>query len=164
MRALLLGDVSLDRPLTRRRRPPRGLSGALGGLLRRVSGRSSETSPRSNALTDALEPLAGQRLVRLIRLEPLPEGGVGSLLAVLGHRRFPLRLIVRKFFEETGGNPFFVEELFRHLNEEARLFDAGPVAPESHADVSTSRERARRDRPPSHSRQPDAARPDCCRR
>ena len=102
---------------------PRGLSGALGGLLRRVSGRSSETSPRSNALTDALEPLAGQRLVRLIRLEPLPEGGVGSLLAVLGHKD-PPALLVRKFFDETGGNPFFVEELFRHLNEEGRLFDA----------------------------------------
>ena len=26
--------------------------------------------------------------------------------------------------DETGGNPFFVEELFRHLNEEGRLFDA----------------------------------------
>jgi adenylate cyclase len=102
---------------------PRGLSRTLNDLLRRVSGRPSETQARTNPVADALEPLAGQRLVRLIRLEPLSEAGVGSLLAALGHRDPPASL-VRKFFDETGGNPFFIEELFRHLNEEGRLFDA----------------------------------------
>ncbi|HVW34130.1 MAG TPA: hypothetical protein VHL53_16455 [Acidimicrobiia bacterium] len=29
------------------------------------------------------------------------------------------------FFSETDGNPFFTEEVFRHLAEEGRLFDAG---------------------------------------
>jgi predicted ATPase len=32
--------------------------------------------------------------------------------------------VVSEFFEETKGNPFFVEELFRHLAEENRLYDA----------------------------------------
>ena len=31
---------------------------------------------------------------------------------------------VQKFADRTGGNPFFVVELFRHLKEEGRLFDA----------------------------------------
>ena len=32
--------------------------------------------------------------------------------------------VVNKIFAETGGNPFFVEELFRHLEEEDRLYDS----------------------------------------
>ena len=31
---------------------------------------------------------------------------------------------MRAFADHTGGNPFFVAELFRHLKEEGRLFDA----------------------------------------
>src|SRR4029450_9339178 len=37
----------------------------------------------------------------------------------------PARL-VQKFTDHTGGNPFFVAELFRHLNDERRVFDARP--------------------------------------
>ena len=46
-----------------------------------------------------------------------------ALLAALGQPNPPARL-VRKFADHTGGNPFFVAELFRHLKEEGRLFDA----------------------------------------
>ena len=31
--------------------------------------------------------------------------------------------LTRVVFEQTEGNPFFVEEVFRHLSEEGRLFD-----------------------------------------
>ena len=31
--------------------------------------------------------------------------------------------MARVVFEETEGNPFFVEEVFRHLSEEGKLFD-----------------------------------------
>ena len=31
--------------------------------------------------------------------------------------------LARVVFEETEGNPFFVEEVFRHLSEEGKLFD-----------------------------------------
>jgi predicted ATPase len=32
--------------------------------------------------------------------------------------------LVQKFADRTGGNPFFVVELFRHLKDDGRLFDA----------------------------------------
>jgi predicted ATPase len=30
---------------------------------------------------------------------------------------------VRVIFEETQGNPFFVEEMYKHLVEEGKIFD-----------------------------------------
>ncbi len=45
------------------------------------------------------------------------------MLAALGRGDPPMPL-VRRFMEQTGGNPLFVAELFRHLKEEGRLFDA----------------------------------------
>jgi adenylate cyclase len=44
------------------------------------------------------------------------------MLAALGPGPAPPRL-VRTFVAQTGGNPFFVDELFRHLNDEGRLLD-----------------------------------------
>ena len=44
------------------------------------------------------------------------------MLAMLANEDPPAR-VVRTFFQQTGGNPFFIAELFRHLNEEGRLFD-----------------------------------------
>jgi predicted ATPase len=34
------------------------------------------------------------------------------------------RYQIVEFTDHTGGNPFFVAELFRHLTDEGRLFDA----------------------------------------
>ena len=36
----------------------------------------------------------------------------------------PPAAVVGEIFAETEGNPFFVEELFRHLEEENRLYDS----------------------------------------
>jgi adenylate cyclase len=44
------------------------------------------------------------------------------MLAALGPGAPPPK-VARQFFEETDGNPFFVEELFRHLQDERRLLD-----------------------------------------
>ena len=38
--------------------------------------------------------------------------------------RVPSPQVVREFHAETAGNPFFVRELFRHLEAEGRLYDA----------------------------------------
>src|SRR5439155_14606726 len=46
----------------------------------------------------------------------------GCLLAALAGKEAPAS-VVSQIVDETGGNPFFVEELFRHLQEEGRLFD-----------------------------------------
>lgn len=44
------------------------------------------------------------------------------MLDGLAKRRAPESL-VQIFFEESQGNPFFVEELYRHLSAEGRMFD-----------------------------------------
>jgi predicted ATPase len=102
--------------------PRRGVSRTLNQLLHRVTGRGDAARPPVSPLRQMLDRLAAQRLVRVIELGPLDEAGTSSLLAALG-RDHPPPALVRRLLEETGGNPFFVEELFRHLNEEGRLFD-----------------------------------------
>jgi adenylate cyclase len=101
---------------------PRPVTRALGQLLQRVRGETQEPPLEPSPVTRVLDRLIAQRLAHLIQIGPLSEAKVGSLLARLGHGN-PPPLLVRKFFEATGGNPFFVEELFRYLNEEQRLFD-----------------------------------------
>ena len=44
------------------------------------------------------------------------------LRALSGHE--PPQTLVDVVYSETEGNPFFVEEVFQHLAEEGRLFDA----------------------------------------
>ncbi len=67
----------------------------------------------------------------LIRMPPVVRvnlrrhtlAGVEKMLAALGGSTPPAAL-VRVVFEETDGNAFFVEEVYQHLCEEGRLFDA----------------------------------------
>jgi adenylate cyclase len=92
-------------------------------LLQRLRGQAGETPARAHAAGQLVDELAARRLARVIRLLPLDEAGVGAMLAALGPGQPPARL-VRTFVEQTGGNPFFVDELFRHLNDEGRLLDA----------------------------------------
>lgn len=70
----------------------------------------------------SLERLTRQRSAVRIALRRMPEGDVTELLAQLGAPDPPAAL-VRAIFAETEGNPFFIEEVFRHLSEEGRLFD-----------------------------------------
>ena len=82
-----------------------------------------DVEPKSNqAFTHALETLTRQRLVHRMTLKRLSEPGVEAMLATLGERPAP-DVLVRAVYEQTDGNPFFVEEVFRHLVEEGRLFD-----------------------------------------
>jgi serine/threonine protein kinase/tetratricopeptide (TPR) repeat protein len=69
-----------------------------------------------------LENLLRQKLGTRILLRRLPVSGVEEMLASLSARQPPPSL-TRVIFEETEGNPFFVEEMFRHLAEEGKLFD-----------------------------------------
>jgi tetratricopeptide (TPR) repeat protein len=67
-----------------------------------------------------------EELLRLgihpIKLRGLPRSGVAQMLADLSQRQPPEHL-VSLIFEETQGNPFFVEEVFGHLVEDGRIFD-----------------------------------------
>lgn len=69
-----------------------------------------------------LESLTRQKLGTRILLRRLPVAGVERMLAALSLQQ-PPRSLARVVFEETEGNPFFVEEVFRHLAEEGKLFD-----------------------------------------
>ncbi len=96
--------------------------GRLHNLLDRVRGQANERlTPQS--IKAALDQLVSQRHARGIALRAFTEPEVQGLLATLGGSHPPAR-IVRRFTDHTGGNPFFVVELFRHLKEEGGLFDA----------------------------------------
>ncbi len=75
-------------------------------------------------------PALVRSLEELIRLglRPLKLGGlskedVAQMLHGLSRRQVPESL-VRLIFEESQGNPFFVEEVYRHLMEEGKILDA----------------------------------------
>jgi adenylate cyclase len=75
------------------------------------------------AIRSALDQLVQQRQARAIVLRPFTEAEVRAMLADLAAKDPPARL-VRKFLDHSGGNPFFIAELFRHLKDEGHLFDA----------------------------------------
>ena len=67
-----------------------------------------------------LETLNRKRLAHRINLQRLPHEGVASMLAALGGQSPPAALVAG-IYRETEGNPFFVEEVFQHLQEEGAL-------------------------------------------
>jgi len=69
-----------------------------------------------------LEALLRERLAEEIVLPGLSEEDVAALLAGRAGSRPPAAL-VSLLYSETEGNPFFLEEVFRHLNEAGRLLD-----------------------------------------
>ena len=75
-------------------------------------------------LARTLDGLVRQRLVHRVSLKRLPESDVAAMLEALGGRGAPGPL-VEAIYRETEGNPFFVEEIFKHLAESGQLFDAG---------------------------------------
>ncbi len=69
-----------------------------------------------------LETLLRQRRATRIALRRLPVESVEAMLTSLSGQAPPPSL-ARAIFEDTEGNPFFVEEVFQHLAEEGQLFD-----------------------------------------
>ncbi len=70
----------------------------------------------------ALEALLRGRQAHRVPLKRLSEESVEALLASLGGQ-LPPAVLLRAIYAETEGNPFFVEEVFKHLLEEGRLMD-----------------------------------------
>lgn len=98
------------------------LAGDLVGLPALVVGtyRDDELNPY---LARTLDTLIRRRLVHQIRLDRLFEPDVAGMLGALAGGQEAPRAVVDVLYSETQGNPFFVEEVFRHLVEEGRLFD-----------------------------------------
>ena len=90
-------------------------------LLILATYRDLEVSP-SSPLSRALEELTRRRLARNLAVKRLPEAAVAAMLRALGGRE-PPKTLIDVIFAETEGNPFFVEEVLKHLAEERRLFD-----------------------------------------
>ena len=70
-----------------------------------------------------LESLKRKRLATRLNLRRLEFDGVHAMLVALGGPDPPLTLVTA-VFDETEGNPFFVEEVFQHLDEEGALLSA----------------------------------------
>ncbi|MDQ3646212.1 MAG: AAA family ATPase [Actinomycetota bacterium] len=87
----------------------------------------------SRPLAGALDALTRRRLADRLALKRLSLDGVEAMLSKLGGRP-PPPMLVEAIFRETDGNAFFVEEVFRHLSEEGRLFD--PSSGEWRTDLS----------------------------
>jgi len=69
-----------------------------------------------------LDSLLREKLATRVPLRRLPVGGVEAMLELLSGQAPPPSL-ARIVFDETEGNPFFVEEVFRYLASEGKLFD-----------------------------------------
>jgi len=93
---------------------------AAGGWLivgsLRDGDQESEHDPRLAALLQV-----GERRAPL-RLEGLDVGDTGALLEAMAGRPLP-RDLREDIHRETGGNPFFAREIFRHLLDEGVLVD-----------------------------------------
>jgi tetratricopeptide (TPR) repeat protein len=107
------GTLHLLRHLTRASREAPVL---VVGAFREAEARSSRP------LAEVLADLRRDRSVRRVTLDGLEERDVGSLIAAqAGHAALPA--VVGTVYEHTGGNPFFVEEVLRHLIETGVLVE-----------------------------------------
>jgi tetratricopeptide (TPR) repeat protein len=77
----------------------------------------------ARSLAKALQELLRRRMVHDVILKRLPQTDVSAMLQGRSGQEPPARL-VETVYHETEGNPFFVEEVFKHLAEEGKLFDA----------------------------------------
>jgi class 3 adenylate cyclase/tetratricopeptide (TPR) repeat protein len=73
-------------------------------------------------LAGIIESLFRRRQAHRLSLRRLSEEGVGAMLRALAGQDPPAGLL-KVIYDETEGNPFFVEEVFRHLVEEGKLLD-----------------------------------------
>ena len=78
---------------------------------------------RCRPLEQTIRKLRRRNRAGRVHLRRLPPSGVRALIEGLT-RRQPPDTLVQAIFDETEGNPFFVEEVVRNLAEEGVLFDA----------------------------------------
>jgi serine/threonine protein kinase/tetratricopeptide (TPR) repeat protein len=77
----------------------------------------------ASSLARTMEELLRRRRVHDIILKRLSQTDVSAMLQGQIGQKPPGRL-VEAIYHETEGNPFFVEEIFKHLTEEEKLLDA----------------------------------------
>jgi AAA ATPase domain len=83
-------------------------------------GRNSENNP---TLVRTLEELIRMG-IRPLKLGGLSKDATAQMLRGLSQRQDVPESLVSLIFEESQGYPFFVEEVYRHLIDEGKVFDA----------------------------------------
>ena len=87
-----------------------------------ILGAYRATEARINGFGDALTELRRERLVRQIEVKGLDEVETAELIRIRTGGT-PSPSFVRALHEETEGNPFFIEEIVRHLTDAGVLTD-----------------------------------------
>jgi len=77
----------------------------------------------AGALAQTLDELLRIHMLERISLGGLPQDAVAEMIRALSNKEPPPG-VVNLIYSGTEGNPFFVEELFRHLVERGRLINA----------------------------------------
>jgi DNA-binding winged helix-turn-helix (wHTH) protein/tetratricopeptide (TPR) repeat protein len=77
----------------------------------------------AGGLAKYVEKLLRGRMVTQVRLKSLLAGDVAAMLQNLSGQEPPPD-VTETILVESKGNPFLIEELFRHLQEEDRLYDS----------------------------------------
>jgi DNA-binding SARP family transcriptional activator/tetratricopeptide (TPR) repeat protein len=85
-------------------------------LLILVAYRATETETTSDGFLDALSELRRDHLLTQLDVAGLTERETAELVRIRTDAT-PSRAFMRALHEETEGNPFFVEEIVRHLTE-----------------------------------------------
>jgi class 3 adenylate cyclase/pimeloyl-ACP methyl ester carboxylesterase len=83
--------------------------------------RETDLSP-GHPLIEAFADLRRERLLERIPVTGLDEPGVGALVASWAGQHVP-EALTRMIHGRTEGNPFFVEEMLRHLAETGEMYD-----------------------------------------
>ncbi len=76
---------------------------------------------RTHPLSDAVAALRRDRLYERVLLRGLPPEDVQAMIEALGNQETP-QAFAQAIYQETEGNPFFVEEVLKHLLEEGKIF------------------------------------------
>ncbi|MGC2493764.1 ATP-binding protein [Candidatus Binatus sp.] len=84
--------------------------------------RDNEVDP-AGPLAQTLDELLRIHMLERISLRGLSQSAVSQMISALSGKE-PPQDIVNLIYSGTSGNPFFVEELFRHLVERGKLMDA----------------------------------------
>jgi len=74
-------------------------------------------------LARTLDELLRIHMLERISLRGLSQSAVSEMISALSGKE-PTQQVVNLIYSGTSGNPFFVEELFRHLVERGKLMDA----------------------------------------
>ncbi|HVF32389.1 MAG TPA: AAA family ATPase [Acidimicrobiales bacterium] len=87
----------------------------------------------SRPLAASLERLLRGRIVERLPVRRFDRSTVAAMIEALAGQP-PPDAVVEAIFGETEGNPFFVEEVFRHLVEEGKLLDEDGFRADIHVD------------------------------